>query len=495
VFNITNLKFFKDVLIVGSSQAIVGIGTFLILPLITKTLGPYSYGVWSQITITITLLTSLALLGLSQTMIRFLAVEKDPEKIKERFFSILFFVMGFGLTISVAIFFLSDILASIIFNDISISYLIKAGSFLILFTALATISTYYFRIFQQTIKLSIFMISQSFGQLFLMYAFISLGLGILGAIIGSLLIKIFIFLVSISFVIKEIGFAIPEFSMLSTFIRYGLPMAPNQIIDWLIASNATYIITFYLGYHYQGIYSAAYVIGSITMILVSPIQLILLPRLSQLYDEFKIDQVGYLFNDSVKYFALIAIPAAFGISFLGLPLLNIVTTPEFSTGAILIPFIAFGGVFFGVNIICINIMQLVKKTHISFYLYLFTAIISISLNLLLIPIIGTLGAAISVSISYVVMAGTTYLVTFRYIKIHIDYKFFIKSIVASVFMGFVLFLLHPITMIQIISSVIFGILIYFLLMIIFKGIRKNEIKLINSILVDIQETWKKLLKV
>ena len=58
--------------------AIIGTGAFLILPLITKTLGAYSYGVWSQITISITLLSSLSLLGLFATMIRFLAAEKDP---------------------------------------------------------------------------------------------------------------------------------------------------------------------------------------------------------------------------------------------------------------------------------------------------------------------------------------------------------------------------------------------------------------------------------
>ena len=407
-------------------------------------------------------------------MIRFLAAEKDPVRIQEGFFSIVFFVLSLGLVISLAMFFLSDVIAGMLYHDMNMSYLIKAGSFLILFNALAQLSIYFFRIFQQTTKFSIFTICQTFGQLFLMYAFISSGLGIFGAIIATLLIQIFIFLAAIFFVIKEIGFALPRFSKLPIYLRYGLPIAPKEIIDWLITSNAIYIITFFLGFQAQGIYSAAYLVGSITMILVFPIQLILLPRLSQLFDENKSDQVLHLLNDSVKYFALLAIPAAFGISFLGLPLLNVVTTPDFSPGAILIPFIAFGGVFFGLTQICINIMQLVKKTHITLFLNVSTAIISISLNFLLIPFIGILGAAISALISYMIMAGLTYRVTFRYIKIDIDYPLFIKSIAASAIMGITLFLLHPVSLIQILASVILGIFIYFALMILCKGISKDE---------------------
>ena len=484
MLKISDQKFVKDVLIIAGSQVIMGIGSVLILPLITKTLGPYSYGIWSLISTTISLLTTLALLGLSEAMIRFLAAEKDPVKIKQGFFSILFFVISFGLAMSIAMFFLSDVIALTLFKDISASYLIKAASFLILFNAIVLLALYYFRIFQQTVKFSIFMIFQTLSQLFLMYILISLGYGILGVIIGYLLVQIFIFFISIFFVIKEIGFAIPDFSVLPTYLRFGLPIAPSNMIEWLKKSNSMYIITFFLGIQYLGVYSAASAIGSFIIVLAVPIQLILFPRLSQLFDENKLDQVTYLLKDSVKYFAFLAIPAAFGLSFLAGPLLNVMTTPEFSSGAILIPFFAFAGVFLGINTIWTNIINLVKKTHITLYLLVFTAILSISLNFLLIPLIGILGGAISVFVSYLILMGLTFRVSFKYIKITVDYKFLIKSIAASFFMGISLLLLHPVSLIQFLSSVLFGILIYFILMILFKGIGKDEIKIAENMLLE-----------
>jgi hypothetical protein len=51
-------------------------------------------------------------------------------------------------------------------------------------------------------------------------------------------------------------------------------------------------------------------------------------------------------------------------------------------------------------------------------------------------------------------------------------------------MGFALLFLHPVTIIQLISSVILGILIYFLFMIFFKGIVKDQIVIAKNMLLE-----------
>lgn len=87
--------------------------------------------------------------------------------------------------------------------------------------------------------------------------------------------------------------------------------------------------------------------------------------------------------------------------------------------------------------------------------------------------------------------GLTFLLSSKYIKITVDYTFLIKSIAASSFMGIALLLLHPVSLIQILSSVVFGILIYFILMIIFKGIGRYEINIAENILLDFLGKGKK----
>ena len=59
----TYRRFIKDVGLIGITQALIGLGGFFLLPIITRTLGPYEYGIWAQINTTVSLLSPLALMG------------------------------------------------------------------------------------------------------------------------------------------------------------------------------------------------------------------------------------------------------------------------------------------------------------------------------------------------------------------------------------------------------------------------------------------------
>ena len=87
-------KFARDVGLIGIVQILTNLGNFLLLPIITKSLGTYDYGLWAQITITVSLISPLALMGLSMGFVRFLSSETETKIIKETVYSIFFFVRG-----------------------------------------------------------------------------------------------------------------------------------------------------------------------------------------------------------------------------------------------------------------------------------------------------------------------------------------------------------------------------------------------------------------
>ena len=66
--------------LVEITNLIVNLRGLIIIPILTKTLGADAYGIWSVIIVTISLLSPMALLGLTSAMIRFLAAEKDKKK-------------------------------------------------------------------------------------------------------------------------------------------------------------------------------------------------------------------------------------------------------------------------------------------------------------------------------------------------------------------------------------------------------------------------------
>jgi len=87
-------KFARDVGFIGTVQVLTSLGSFFLLPIITKTLGTYDYGLWAQINITVSLISPLALMGLSMGFVRFLSSETETKIIKEAVYPFFFLLLS-----------------------------------------------------------------------------------------------------------------------------------------------------------------------------------------------------------------------------------------------------------------------------------------------------------------------------------------------------------------------------------------------------------------
>ena len=92
----------KDAVIIGLTQVLVNVGNFLLLPVITKTLGTNDYGLWVQVLVTISLLSSVAILGQSVTLLRFLRSGEDRKRISREYFGAFAIVAAFGAVLTAA---------------------------------------------------------------------------------------------------------------------------------------------------------------------------------------------------------------------------------------------------------------------------------------------------------------------------------------------------------------------------------------------------------
>jgi len=469
-------KFTQDVGLIGATQVLLRLGGLILIPIITKTLGAYQYGIWAQILVTISLLTPLVMLGLSATIVRFLAGEKEKEKIREGFLSVVAVTIFTGSLLSVILFCSSDFLASTVFGDINASYFIKAASFLVLISALDEITLTYFRTFRQIKTYSGLTLLKSFGELCLMAFLLLSGFGLFGAIIALLIIGTITFVIAFSLIISQIGFKFPTFSELKPYLRYGMPLTPNAMIMWIIHSSDRYIIGYFIGMAAVGVYSAAYAMGNLITFFLTPIMVILFPTISKLYEEKRIEEVKNYLKYSLKYFLIFAIPSAFVLSVLAKPLLRILTTAEFVSGSIVVPFVAFGVITFGIFQICIYITHLAKKTELNVILLGTSAFSNIILNIILIPYIGILGAAIATLISYAVLALLTVFVSFKYLKFEIDWSFILKSTISSISMAFLILKVNPTDVFHVLASLGIGAVVYFVLIILLKAVTKTELK-------------------
>jgi len=210
--------------------------------------------------------------------------------------------------------------------------------------------------------------------------------------------------------------------------------------------------------------------------------MILFPQLSKLYDLGDLPAVKSYLSYSLKFFLLVALPAVVGLTVLSNSLLLLLTTAEFTSGYLVIPLVALSAVFNGIVQILSNIIFIFKETKFSFYITGIAALFNIIFNILMIPLIGFIAAAISTLLSFVIMFILCFLKTVKYIEIKMEFIFLLKIVLSSIVMGVIVYISSINNMY---ISIILGIFIYFLLIFLLKTFNKNELSYFTSYLKNI----------
>ncbi|MFC1998995.1 flippase [Chloroflexota bacterium] len=484
--NKQHLGFTKDLAYLAIAEGIVVLLKFSQLPILTKILPDSSlYGTWTLIFSTISMIAPIASLGLGLAMVRFLAAEKDLVKIREGFISIVFVVMCTGTIISLIFILCSDLFASSVLKDIGKSNLVKLASFVVLTHILSGLSIFFFRTFRRMKLYSGLIIMKSATELGLMALFLKLGWELSGIAIAVLISGALTITIALFIVIKRIGFSFPKFTELKIYLKYGLPLIFQNATLWIISSSDRYIIGAILDVDKVGIYSASYALANIMGHLLVPLSMVLFPTISKSYDDGDIDSVKTHLKHSFKYLMMLSIPAAFGLSMIASPLVLILTKPEYASGWVIIPFIAAGLVFYNFHRMGLYIIHLEKKTYLLPWLLGISAVLNIGLNVVFIPLLGIMGAALASLIAYAVLGILTVIVAFRYMRFDLGAIFIIKSIAASALMSLVIWVLSPSTTAEVILSILAGIAVYTATMFLLKGIGKKELVMLKNLISSI----------
>ncbi len=468
-------RFTRQVSYVLFANIITVLLGFLQLPILTKGLGANLYGTWSLINAAISFIIPLAVLGFGDAILRFLAAEKDTGRIREDFLSALFStVLVSGIAFALLMFFLSDYLAVHIFNGIESSYYIKLASILVPLGCISGLDSAYLITFRKIGLLATFTVAQSVVNVGMIYLSLRFGYRLNGVIMATIVVSLLFHLTLLFIILKQIGFRFPRFSHLKSFLSYGLPLTPASAIFWVINSSDRYLISYFIGVSAVGIYSAAHTIGWYASFLVTPITVLLFPTIAKSYDENNLSEARNFLKYSFKYFMMVAIPSAFGLSILAKPILQVLTTPEFAVGNLVVLFVSFKAVLMGFYEISRYIIQLVKKTRLILMLLTISAVLSIVLNILLIPLMGILGAAVASLITYGSLFIITLIVTRRYLKFDLSVPFILKSVLSSGIMAICIWLINPQSIAWILASIFIGIVVYFVVLLLIKGLSKEE---------------------
>lgn len=473
-------KFTKDIGIIGLTELVIALKGLIILPIITKLLGAENYGIWAQLIITLGLLTPIATLCLPYTLVRFLAAEKDKKEIQNGIWSVFAIILGTSLLISLTLISLSGPISNFFGGE---KNLVQILAFTIIFEYLNLVFFSVFQAFQKMGKYSFFMILQTLGEVGLVAGAVTLGYGLLGAVLSLLAIRFVNFLIMGGLIVKTIGIKIPKFLKMKEYLSFSLPIIPGNVSSWIVHSSDRYLVGFFLGTLFVGYYVPAYVIGNSIMFFIMPLSFVLPAVLSKFYDENKIVEVKTYLKYSLKYFLMIGIPSFFGLSVLSKQLLTIFSTSEIARQSYhTIPFIALSMLLFGIYVIIAQTIILKKKTKLTGIIWLIAAFLNFGLNFFFIPKFGILGAAITTLIAYTLAFVLTWYYSFKEFRFEIDWKFILKSTFASILMVLFILWFSPLGLLKTIITIILGALVYGILIFLLRGFTKEEINFFKRFL-------------
>lgn len=474
-------KFTKDVGLVAVGNIVSRLSGLILVPILTKTLGASDYGIWSLIMGMVPLLMPLALLQLGFAMTRFLAAEKDKKKISKGFSSIFAAASFTSFVLSLLIFIFAEPIAVAVLGNSDAAYLIRIFSFLVLLDTLFQVIIEYFVAFRQMERYTVFTLFQTIGGTVLAGYLILSGHGLFGAIISLIVVKALIFIAGFLVVRREVGLSKPSISMLRSYLLFSLPLIPTTTFIWIVNLSDRYVIGYFMDTKNVGIYSAAYALGSIVAFFFGPIGVILLPTITNLYANNKIQELKTHLKYSIKYFLMFAIPSLFGCTILSKSLLRTLTTAEFVSAYLIVSIVSLATIFLNCSYVYSNVIILHKKTKLIGIVYAISALINTTINIILVPIIGILGAAISTLITFLIHLIVVSIISFRSFSFDLDLRFIIKSIISSGVMYLIILKLNPIGIINILTSIGLGAAIYFCTLTLLRGFTKEEYRFFGNI--------------
>jgi O-antigen/teichoic acid export membrane protein len=227
-----------------------------------------------------------------------------------------------------------------------------------------------------------------------------LGLGVIG-LAGSYTLSIILslFFSAYLFQKKVFPFLFSSIGAKNTgkeVLRYSIPLLLSGVFGGLIITNADIaMIGYFMDSVDVGIYNAALPTARIPGIIIAPLTVLFLPLITGLYAKNNLKDLENVYKTTIKWIFFFNIPILLFLLFYPQIIISFLFGEEYIAGSGALVFLTLGLTLRGISGIHSNILAMLEKTKIIFYISIVTVIINLPLNWILIQSRGITGAAIA----------------------------------------------------------------------------------------------------
>lgn len=371
--------------------------------LLARLLGAEGYGLVVLATIPVSLIALLSDLGVSAAMTRYIAHYRSEGRIDEIWPIMkagIIFNISIGGILFISSLLLSSYIAEGVFHKPEVATLIKVASTTLLSNSLLVSCQSIFigfdRMELHSLTSMIFSILKSAFAPILVLS----GYGVFGALVGNAASTAASGVISLSMVLRILRGS-PRMGSprargtIRVLLGFGYPLFLSSLLTGGISQLYNLLLAMSVEASIVGNYQAALNFSVLINLLTMPITTVLFP----LFSRFDADDevLITLFRASVKYSALLIVPATLGLILVSDQLVGIVYGGSFKSAPFFLRLYSLNFLFAGLGSVSIgSLLNGQGKTKIAFNINLIYICIGIPMGLLLIPRMGVTGLLLTI---------------------------------------------------------------------------------------------------
>jgi O-antigen/teichoic acid export membrane protein len=391
---------------------VAGLITF---PILTRIFSVADYGLMNLVAATLTVAQALGKVGIQHSIIRYdseIRAGKGRYTILQLYSTTAFGMLASALAVVLVIAIGAQIVPSHWLGDPRLRGLFAIASFLVVIQVTDSGLTNFLRAEQDSTTLMKYSVLKRYwgigitlGTLFLiarsLTAFYAASIASEGLAVMTL--ALFVFRSGRRPVPRVAQFSRPLYVEL---LGFGLPMMIGYEISGIVlAVGDRYVIQGVIGPEPLGLYSAAYNLCQyVQAVFIASLSQAIVPIYMRLWDTKGVEETSAFIDRSLRSYAILGAPVIAGLAAAGPELLSSLASDKYATAGMVLPWVIAGMVVDGSNAMLGAGLFIHRKTRVIMTIVFSSALLNIGLNLLLVPRVGIVGAAVATLISYAVTA-------------------------------------------------------------------------------------------
>jgi O-antigen/teichoic acid export membrane protein len=418
------------------SQTLIMLGGFVSMPILTRLLTKEEYGVLNLVFASIAILLLVGQLGFPQATVRFYAEERRAHQTRFRNFCSNMLGGAFASSALVAV--LAVIAVGWTTGQVEYLRCMQLAGLVVITRAVSSVVLQLYRSEERVFAYASAQIIGRYATLGLAVTFLLLYQGkarevILATVIGEGVVLAVCVMELMSR--GAIGWPRIAWPTIAAATKYGLPLAIGGSASFVLDYSDRFLIQRFLGFDAVASYAVPYdLTQNLAATIFAPIRLAAIPIIFRLWASDGQEETSRFVSQVLTYMVALSIPIAALFLVMNHEIVLLLASAKYGSSAALTPYLL-PGIFIGEMNFLIGVgLTIQKNTTLLALITLSGGLLNVFLNVLLIPVLGLIGAAAATTVSYVAVMGATYWKAQPVLRLRLGYAVVGKAIVATAVM-------------------------------------------------------------